>query len=70
MDQSQAIETIEEACKTISIQFMKIGPAIHKIEDADLKGELIKQSHTATTALEVIKKQMIKLKGRDDSKLL
>ncbi|MEM9480925.1 MAG: hypothetical protein AAGA58_14820 [Verrucomicrobiota bacterium] len=70
MDQAEAIKAIEESCRTISIEMMKIGPAIHKIEDTELKGELIKQSHTATTALEVIKKQMIKLKGRDDSALL
>ena len=70
MDQSEAINSIEEACKTISIQLMKIGPALPHLGNPELQGELIKQSHTATTAVEVIKKQMIKLKGGDDSTLL
>lgn len=70
MDQAEAIKAIEDACKNISIQLMKIGPALPHLANSEKQGELIKQAHIATTAVEVIKKQMIKLKGGDDSTLL
>lgn len=67
MDRETAISKIEEACKNIALQFMKIHPALPGLGDEETQGECLKSLHAMTTDLETIKKRLIKLKGRDDS---
>jgi hypothetical protein len=62
-----AIQVIQEACKQIALQFMKIHPAIGKLEEPETQAEALKAMHEMTVHLEVIKKKMIKLQQRDDS---
>lgn len=70
MDQNEAIDHIEEACKVISLEMMKLTPKAKHIEDQEVAGEVMKASYELTIQLEIIKKKMIQLKGRDDSGLL
>lgn len=67
MDSSQAIEQIEAACLQIALQMMKVHPAIADLGDEATQSDVIKASHQLTVELEVIKKKLIQLKGRDDS---
>ena len=67
MEAQQAIEQIEAACLQISLQMMKVQPAATHLGDDDVQAEVIRAAHQLTVELEVIKKKMIQLKGRDDS---
>ena len=67
MDAQQAIEQIEAACLQISLQMMKVQPAAVHLGDEQIQSDVIKSAHQLTVELEVIKKKMIQLKGRDDS---
>lgn len=67
MERNEAIAQIEDACRTISLAMMKVTPAIRFLEDEETQSDVIKASHQLTVELEVIKKKLIRLKGRDDS---
>ena len=67
MDRNEAAGQIEEACKQIALQLMKIHPAIGKLGDADTQAACLKAAHQLTVELETIKKQIIRLRKRDDS---
>ena len=67
MEQDEAINQIEDACRTISLAMMKVTPAVRFLDDEETQADVIKASHQLTVELEVIKKKLIKLKGRDDS---
>ena len=67
MERDDAIKTIQEACKQIALQFMKIHPAVPKLGDPATQGDCLKSLHAMTTELETIKKKLIKLQNRDDS---
>ena len=70
MQPEQAISQIEDACKAISLSMMKIMPAARHLGDDETRDEVMKSAHQLTVELEVIKKKIIRLKGRDDSKEL
>jgi len=70
MTPEEAIEKIETACKTISLEMMKVTPSARHLGDETIAGEIMEASYKLTIELEVIKKKMIQLKGRDDSTLL
>jgi hypothetical protein len=67
MERADAIKQIQEACKLIALQFMKIHPAIRHLSDQETQSESLKAMHEMTVHLEVIKKKLIKLEQRDDS---
>ena len=67
MDRNEAIEKIEEACKQIALQMMKIHPTVSSLDDEETQGDILKAAHGLTVELETIKKKLIRLKGRDDS---
>jgi len=67
MDSTQAIAQIEAACLQISLQMMKVHPAVAHLGDEATQSDVIKSAHQLTVELEVIKKKLIQLKGRDDS---
>ena len=67
MERDEAITQIEDACRTISLAMMKVTPAVRFLDDEETQADVIKASHQLTVELEVIKKKLIKLKGRDDS---
>ncbi|MBP84408.1 MAG: hypothetical protein CMO61_11240 [Verrucomicrobiales bacterium] len=70
MTQEEAIQKIEGACKVISLEMMKLTPNARYIREEEIAGDIMKASYQLTIELEVIKKKLIKLKGRDDSSLL
>ena len=67
VERDDAINKIQEACKQIALQFMKIHPALPKLEHAETQNECLKSLHSMTTELEIIKKRLIRLQDRDDS---
>lgn len=70
MDRDAAVQRIESACKTIALEMMKITPAARQLGDDETTAAIVKASYQLTVELEVIKKKLIQLKGRDDSSLL
>lgn len=70
MTQDEAIQKIEDACKIISLEMMKVTPTARHLGDEEIASDVMKASYQLTIELEVIKKKLIKLKGRDDSSLL
>ena len=67
MTQDEAIAKIEAACKVIALEMMKVTPAARNLEDEQTTADIVKASYQLTIELEVIKKKLIQLKGRDDS---
>lgn len=67
MTQSEAIERIEAACKVIALEMMKVTPAARHLADEQIKSDVVKAAYQLTIELEIIKKKLIKLKGRDES---
>ncbi|MDF1657193.1 MAG: hypothetical protein P1U58_06245 [Verrucomicrobiales bacterium] len=67
MTRDEATDTIEEACKIIALEMMKVTPAARHLDDEETMADVVKAAYQLTIELEVIKKKLIKLKGRDDS---
>jgi len=67
MNREAAIAKIEDACKMIALEMMKITPTARLLGDEEIAGEVMKASYQLTIQLEIIKKKLIQLKGRDDS---
>lgn len=67
MTRDEAITQIQEACKTIALQMMKINPASRALGDEATQADVLKAGHQLTVELEVIKKKLIQLQKRDDS---
>jgi hypothetical protein len=70
MEREEAIAKIEEACKVIALEMMKITPAARHLGEEEITADVVKAAYQLTIELEVIKKKLIQLKGRDDSSLL
>ena len=54
----------------MTLEMMKITPAARSLGDEETTADVVKAAYQLTIELEVIKKKLIKLKGRDDSALL
>ena len=67
MDRDEAIAKIQEACKQIALQFMKIHPSISHLGDEEIQSICLKSMHEMTVELETVKKQLIRMQKRDDS---
>lgn len=67
MTRDEAIEKIEDACKVIALEMMKVTPAARQLDDEETTADVVKAAYALTIELEVIKKKLIKLRGRDDS---
>ena len=67
MTREEATVKIQEACKQIALQMMKVHPAVSALGDQGAQDAVLKAAHQLTVELEVIKKQLIKLQQRDDS---
>lgn len=67
MSRDASIQQIQEACKTIALQMMKIQPAVPGLEDEETQNAITKAAYQLTIELETIKKKLIKLQNRDDS---
>lgn len=58
---------LEEHCRNVALQFMKMHPVAGRLPDTQLKETCLKSLHAMTVELEVIKKHLIKARNRDDS---
>ena len=67
MNRDEAVDKIEAACKVIALEMMKVTPAARNLGDEEVTANIVKASYQLTVELEVIKKKLIQLKGRDDS---
>jgi len=67
MDRKTAIEHIQRACDHIARELMRIHPAVPALGDTETQGKTYEALHRITTDVEVIKKLMLKLRGRDAS---
>jgi len=67
MNQEEAIGKIQEACKQIALQFMKIHPVVSHLGHEETQATCLKSLHQMTIDLEVMKKHLIILQKRDDS---
>jgi len=67
MTREEATIQIQEACKTIALQMMKIHPAVPALQDEGTQSDVLKSAHQLTVELETIKKKLIQLQKRDDS---
>lgn len=67
MTRDEAIQQIQDACKTIALQMMKIHPAVGALNDTETQGDVLKAAHGLTVELETIKKKLIRLQQRDGS---
>ncbi|MFT6178653.1 MAG: hypothetical protein ACI9NQ_000875 [Paracoccaceae bacterium] len=67
MEQDEAIAKIQEACKQIALQFMKIHPIVPHLGDDATQSTCLKSLHQMTTDLEILKKHLIILQKRDGS---
>ena len=70
MTREEAIDKIEGACKIIALEMMKVTPAARHLGDEETTADVVKAAYQLTIELEVIKKKLIKLTGRDESALL
>ncbi len=62
MERDEAIENIEESCKVIALEMMKLTPKAKFLDDEEIAGEVMKASYELTIQLEIIKKKLIQLK--------
>lgn len=67
MTREEAIRQMEEACKQIALQMMRIHPAVGALQDEQTQAEVLRAAHQLTVELETIKKKLIQLQKRDDS---
>ena len=67
MESDAAIERIQESCKAISLELMRITPAARHLGDEALQAEILKTSHELTVGVETIKKKLLKARDRDAS---
>lgn len=69
MDQSQAIDTIKEACADMARGMMKITPAVTALQDKNVEATVFETLYELTKNIETIKKQVGKI-GKDDATTL
>ena len=67
MTREEAIGQIEEACKVVALQMMKIHPAVGSLDHEETQADVLRAAHQLTVELETIKKKLIQLQKRDDS---
>jgi hypothetical protein len=70
MDRAAAISDIRASCNIIAGGVTSIHPLLPALADEPTKGEIIKALFELTKAVEIVKKQVMRLEKRDDSALL
>ena len=70
MEQTEAIQVIQDACADIAREMMKITPAVSALQDEKAKEKVFQTLYELTANVETIKKQVGKLGKNDDSILL
>jgi hypothetical protein len=68
MDRDAAIAHIRKACNSISIELMKINPAVSALDDKEAQDEIYRTVFELTKEVETIKKRLAKLERSDESR--
>lgn len=69
MEQTEAIQVIQDACAEIAREMMKITPAVTALQNGQTKEKVFQTLYELTANVETIKKQVGKL-GKDDDSIL
>jgi hypothetical protein len=67
MDRDAAIAQIRKACNGISIELMKINPAVSALGDKEAQDEIYRTVFQLTKEVETIKKRLAKFERSDES---
>lgn len=70
MERNAAIQRIREQVNQIAANVTAIHPLVPGLADPPTQGELFKALYELTKNVEVVKKQLLKLEQRDDSRAL
>ena len=68
MDRDTAVAQIRKACHGISLELMKINPAVYSLDDKDAQDEIYRTVFELTKEVETIKKRLAKLERSDESR--
>jgi hypothetical protein len=68
MDRETAVAQIRKACNGISLELMKINPAVSGLGDKEAQDEIYKTVFELTKAVETIKKRLARLGDSDESR--
>jgi hypothetical protein len=68
MDRDEAIAQIRKACNGVSIELMKINPAVSALGDKEAQDEIYRTVFELTKEVETIKKRLAKLERSDESR--
>lgn len=68
MDKPAAIEQIRSVCNTVTKELMKIHPAVPALADQEAQAEILRAVFELTKQVETIKKRLLRLQARDESK--
>lgn len=68
MDRDTAVAQIRKACNGISIELMKINPAVSALGDKEAQDEIYRTVFELTKEVETIKKRLAKLERSDESR--
>ncbi|MGC2577136.1 MAG: hypothetical protein WA376_06125 [Terrimicrobiaceae bacterium] len=68
MDRDTAIAQIRKACNGISVELMKINPAVSALGDKEAQDEIYRTVFELTKEIETIKKWLAKLERSDESR--
>ena len=67
MERQAAIELIQDSCKTMSLQLMRLTPAARHLADPETQAAVLKSSYAITIEVEAIKKKLLQLLKDDRS---
>jgi hypothetical protein len=68
MDREAAIAQIRQACNGISMELMKINPAVSALCNKEAQDEIYRTVFELTKEVETIKKRLAKLARSDESR--
>jgi hypothetical protein len=68
MDRDTAIVQIRKACHGISLELMKINPAVSALGHREAQDEIYRKVYELTKEVETIKKRLAKLARSDESR--
>ena len=68
MDRDTAVAQIRRACNGISVELMKINPAVSALGDQEAQDEIYRTVFELTREVETIKKRLAKLDRSDESR--
>ena len=68
MDRDTAVSQIRKACHGISLELMKINPAVCTLGDKEAQDEIYRAVFELTKEVETIKKRLARLERSDESR--